>query len=180
MSRLLDRLQTKVSMIVGRGVISVINNTEKTQKFQVMFLANEIIDDIERFAEYGVKSFPKKGAQVAAVFKGGNRSNGLVIAVHDRRYEPTDGLEGEVIIYTDEDAVAQDARIHFKRGKIMELLGTLLSLGIAATAQFLVNQLFITSVYNSHKHPESGGGTTGVPDLQGVVGTHSTINTKAS
>lgn len=42
--------------------------------------------------------------------------------VHDRRYRPTDLQQGEVCIYTDEDS--SDHRIHLKRGKGIEMLGT--------------------------------------------------------
>jgi phage baseplate assembly protein V len=178
--RMMQPLRVKLSNLVGRGVLSLVNNSETTKKLQGLFFANEKITDIEHFSEYGLETVPLTGAQILGVFKGGNRSNGVITNVHDRRYRPVDLAEGEVVIYTDEDGKASLHRIHFKRGKIIHMLGTVIVLGTVAVALTLVNALFMTAVYNIHTHPESGGGTTSPPNQLGVVGTHTTTQTSAS
>jgi phage gp45-like len=47
---------------------------------------------------------------------------------------------------------------------------TVIELG-SLTTQTLANALFMTAVYNIHTHPESLGGTTGVPNHQNHPGT---------
>ena len=119
--RLINPLKNKIFLLLGRGILTVINNSELTQKIQIIALNEETISDMERFQEYGFESYPLEKAEVLAAFFNGNRDHGIAVCVHDRRYRPKDLIEGEVAIYTNEDAITpfriqmKKNRIHYRR-----------------------------------------------------------------
>jgi phage gp45-like len=171
-----------------------VNDSEMTQKLQAQFLAGETITDIERFSEYGFESYPLPGAQVATVFNGGNRSKGMVLAVHDRRYRPDYGVEGDSIQYTaidkttnfrrwmkDNSLTISDQCINYELTATtkVELKSIKVDLGLLPIFTVVMAN-FLTLIYNLHTHPESGPGTTGVPNQLGVPNVHTTTHTKAS
>lgn len=100
--RYISPLVRRIRLTIGRGVIRLVNDAAKVQTVQLAIMANETRSDIERFQEYGFTSVPKPGAEAAAIFLGGNRDHGIVIAVDDRRYRLKGLKSGEVAIYTDE------------------------------------------------------------------------------
>lgn len=92
--------------MVARVVVRMVNDGPKMQELQVGLLADELADGVERFQNYGFTSHPHPGAEGVAVFVGGDRAHGVVIAVDDRRYRLAALQPGEVAIYTDEgDAI---------------------------------------------------------------------------
>lgn len=91
----------KVNLMVGRGLIVAANDDSAIQTAQVGFMADEPADDVERIQEYGFTSVPLQGAECVAVFVGGNRDHGLLVAVDDRRYRLQGLKGGEVAIYDD-------------------------------------------------------------------------------
>jgi phage baseplate assembly protein V len=93
-------LTRRVNLMVARGVLALVNDAAKMQGVQVKLLSGEV-RDMERFQNYGFTSQPLAGAEVAAVFVGGNRNHGLVLAVDDRRYRVKSLQGGEVGIYDD-------------------------------------------------------------------------------
>ena len=114
--RVVSGIKSKMFLLLGRAILTAINNSESTQKLQVTLLAGETATDMERFQNYGFESFPLAGAEVAVMFLGGNREAGIALVVHDRRYRPTDLASGEVAIYTSEGC-----RLTLKAGKIAQL-----------------------------------------------------------
>ncbi len=93
-------LARRVNLMVARGVLSLVNDAAKMQGVQVKLLSGEV-RDMERFQNYGFTSQPHAGAEVAAVFVGGNRDHGLVLAVDDRRYRVKALAAGEVALFDD-------------------------------------------------------------------------------
>jgi phage baseplate assembly protein V len=93
-------LARKVSLMVARGVLALVNDAAKMQGVQVTLLSGEV-RDMERFQNYGYTSQPHAGAEVAAVFVGGNRDHGLALAIDDRRYRLKGLQGGEVALYDD-------------------------------------------------------------------------------
>jgi len=118
--RLIRPITNKIFLLLGRAVLKAVENSEDTQKIQVLALAEETISDIERFQEYGFETYPFAEAQVFIGVLNGNRDHGIALCVHDRRYRPTDLSEGEVCIYTDEDATTE-FRLWLKRNRIAYL-----------------------------------------------------------
>lgn len=93
-------LARRVNLMVARGVLALVDDAAKMQGVQVTLLSGEV-RDMERFQDYGLSSQPHAGAEVAAVFVGGNRNHGLVLAIDDRRYRLKGLQGGEVALYDD-------------------------------------------------------------------------------
>lgn len=114
--RIVAPLRDRVMLMVARGVVERVRDNRKLQEVQAQVGAGQLAGRLERFQEYGFTSKPKPGAECVAVFVGGNRDHGLVVAVDDRRYRITGMESGEVAIYTDEGDC-----LHFKRNHVVEL-----------------------------------------------------------
>jgi phage baseplate assembly protein V len=175
--RTVTKLKHKIFLSVGRGIVSAINNSGKTQRCQLQALANEILAGVDRYQEYGLETFPKTDAEFLAVFPGGNRDQGVIVCVHDRRYRPTNLASGEVMVYTLEN-VGGDHRIHLKSGKAVEVVGTVVKLG-ASSGHKAVCVEDLIDAFNNHTHPETGA-TTGTPTVPLVKADYVTQETKAT
>lgn len=113
MTRLLAPLYNKLFLMLGRAVLKAVNNSDLTQKVQVVALKDETLTDVEHFQNYGFEHFPEAGAEVYLCFLNGNRDQGQALLVHDRRYRPSDLSEGDVCVYSKTDATTGH-RIHLK------------------------------------------------------------------
>lgn len=101
---LVHPIKTKIANAITRAVVSRVDDSLGIQSVQIGALADEDIDDGERFQEYGFTSVPVEGAEAVAIFPNGDRAHPLVIAVDDRRYRITGLAAGEVAIYNDQGA----------------------------------------------------------------------------
>ncbi|OGC76298.1 hypothetical protein A2619_05785 [candidate division WWE3 bacterium RIFOXYD1_FULL_39_9] len=119
-SRLLAPIKRQIYMLIGRAIVSYIDNSKSTQLLQLRLLADEISSNVERFEEYGFTTYPLVNSEALASFVNGNRNHGIILCVHDRRYRPTDLASGEVAIYTHEDLSSPNHRIHLKSGNEIE------------------------------------------------------------
>lgn len=101
-ARLVAPYARRLSNMVARGTVSLVNAASKMQSLQLRLLAGESKDDVEHFEPYGLTSHPRPGAECVALFLDGDRSHGIVVCVADRRYR-VKGLEsGEVILHDDQ------------------------------------------------------------------------------
>lgn len=114
--RVLAPLQRCVELMVGRCVLRAVTDTDGIQTARIGLLAGETRTGVERFQNYGFTSVPLPGAEGLAVFRGGSRDHGIIVAVDDRRYRLTGLADGEVALYTDEGDT-----IHLKRGKVIDV-----------------------------------------------------------
>lgn len=128
-NKLIKRVKGKIQLVIGRAVLAAIKNDEKTQKVQVVALYDETITNIERFQEYGLETYPKKEAEVLINFINGNRDQGIVSCIHDRRYRPQNLSEGDVMLYTHENKDNDDFHIHLKTNKGMSIKGDVINIG---------------------------------------------------
>ena len=117
--RMTEPLRRRIALLVGRAIVTLIDDTTGLQQAQVSLLAGEIRDKIDRMQQYGFTSVPLPGAQGAAVFIGGDREHGVLICTDDARYRLKNMASGEVAIYTD-----QGDKIHFKRGGTIEIVAS--------------------------------------------------------
>jgi phage baseplate assembly protein V len=86
-------------MMFGRGVLRGTKDDGPRQQVQVELLKGEIRDDVEHMQNYGFTSHAT-GGDCAVAFLGGNREQGIVLVVDDRRFRLA--LQpGEVAIYDD-------------------------------------------------------------------------------
>lgn len=112
-ARLVAPYARRLSNLVARGTVSLVNAATKMQSLQLRLLAGESKDDVEHFEPYGLTSHPQPGAECVALFLDGDRSHGVVVCVADRRYR-VKGLEsGEVILHDD-----QGQSVYLMRGGI--------------------------------------------------------------
>jgi phage baseplate assembly protein V len=170
LSKMIAPLNRRARLMVGRGILKLIKDTTKVQQVQVLMLADETHDDVERFAEYGFTSAPAVDAEAIVVCVGGERSHAIVIATEDRRYRPKGLAEGEVALYTKQNG----KRVYLKSNGEVHLGADTENLGddnLVALAKLVKDELtalrntvnnFITTDYATHLHP-SGMGPTGTP-----------------
>lgn len=92
-------LSNRVMMMFSRGVVRGVTDSNGRQQLQVELLKDELRDDIEHMQNYGFTSHAT-GGDVAVAFIGGNREQGIVLAVDDRRYRIS-LKPGEVAMYDD-------------------------------------------------------------------------------
>lgn len=111
-------LARRVRLLVGRGILRLVNDGLKLQGVQVSLLADEVHDNVERFQEYGFTSHPHPGAEAIALSVGGSRDHAVVISIDDRRYRLKGLGAGEVALYDDQGQV-----IRLKRGKEIHAYG---------------------------------------------------------
>lgn len=112
--KILAPYRNRILNLVGRAVISAINDSKSLQRLQLKVNADEVLDDVERVQEYGFASNPKIGAEAVVLFLGGDKSHGLVIATDDRRYRMKVS-SGKVAIYDDEGQY-----VYIKTGGVIE------------------------------------------------------------
>lgn len=198
--RLIAPIKTKIFLSLGRGILKAINNTEGTQKIQVVALKDEIINNMERFQEYGFETYPLADSQVAAIFLNGNRDHGLALCVHDRDQRPQDLVEGEVCVYGKDD-VTTPFRLHFKDGGILNIKAATLDIDVSgnttedvtSTKTITANSVVINAatvylggasgsgkflvhedaqvLYDAHTHAGGGAGVPNVPWTNAVLTT---------
>ena len=147
-------LRRRVMLMVGRAVLTVVNDATPLQTVQVEGLPGEIIDGAERFQMYGLTSHPLPGADALVLAVGGIRQHPVVL-IDDRRHRVKELAEGEVCIYTDEDEDGDPMRIVLKRGREIDIRagGTrirMTSSGVAITGGSLTHNG--TNVGSTHVH----------------------------
>jgi phage baseplate assembly protein V len=89
----------RVRLIVGRGRLTLSDDSKTAQLLQVQLNSLEVRDQTPRLAEFGFTSRPPVGSDVVMLFLGGNRSNGVAIATGHQPSRPKNLTEGEVMLY---------------------------------------------------------------------------------
>lgn len=118
-SRLLRPIRVALANSIARAVVQLVDDAKKQQMAQLGVLEGEDVDDAEHFQPYGFSSVPFPGAEAIVIFPGGDRGHPLVPVVADRRYRPTGGQAGEVVLYTDEGD-----QVRLGRGHVISLSTT--------------------------------------------------------
>ncbi|WP_341899333.1 phage baseplate assembly protein V [Ferrovibrio terrae] len=97
--RMLMPLSNRISLMVGRAVLKVVNDGGGLQRLQVVVMNDELHDNVERFQNYGLSSVPAGGSQALIVAIGGSRSHLVAVAVDDQDSRPKNLKGGEVMLY---------------------------------------------------------------------------------
>lgn len=116
LDRLLRPLQNRISNMLARAVVSLVNDSKKMQLLQLNVLEGETREEIERFQDYGFTSVPLPDSEAVVLFIGGRRDHGVAIAVDDRRYRLKDLQPGEVALYHKDGA-----KVHLKANGSIEI-----------------------------------------------------------
>ena len=80
LNRLLAPYWTRIQLLVGRFVIQAIRETPLLREAQLVGLAEETLEHVELFQEYGFSSRPRPDAEAIAACVGGLRDHAVVIA----------------------------------------------------------------------------------------------------
>ena len=124
-------MKNGIANMLARGVVALGNSASKLQSLQLRLLAGEVKDNVEHLEPYGFTACPLPGAEALAAFIGNDRSHGVVVVVADRRFRLQGLKPGEVALYTDEGD-----RIHFKRGRILDIETDTLNIKASASVNF--------------------------------------------
>ena len=164
LKRVLQPIHRRLSLIVTRALVNLVDSEKLMQEIQVQSVGGETLDGIEHFEPYGYTSRAKQGAEALLAALGGKRSHLVAVSVADRRFRLKGLAEGEVAMYTDEGDV-----IHFKRGNIIEIKAVTKVIIDSPTAEFTgtvtaeVDVIAAGISLKSHTHPGDSGGSTGPP-----------------
>lgn len=111
----LQRLARSIQLIIGRGIVRLVNDSGALQEMQVELLSGELLN-LERFQDYGITSVPLPGAEAITVAVGGRRGKSVVVRADDRRYRVKLG-PGEVALYTHEQTI-----LALRSGGVVEII----------------------------------------------------------
>jgi len=100
--RMMAPLEHRVRLMLGRAILTAIDDSTLVQALQIEALDGERHDGVEHFQTYGLTSVPPAGLEALIAFVGGLRSHGVAIAVGDRKYRMRGLSSGEVAIYDDQ------------------------------------------------------------------------------
>ena len=101
LQRALLKIKNRIFLLIGRAILTAIDNSGETQRMQMTALKGETLDGVERFQEYGFEGYPKVDGKTENIvlFFNGNRDYGVVIKSFNKSFRPKDLIEGEVCMY---------------------------------------------------------------------------------
>ncbi len=109
LDRYLGGLRRRILLMVGRAVLTAVDDAGGLQRVAVTALKDETHDAVERFQNYGFTSHPLAGADVLLVAVAGNRDHPIAAAIDDRRRRPHNSRPGDVALYHESDDPEADA-----------------------------------------------------------------------
>ena len=181
MTRFVAPIRRRLSLVVGRGILSALDETKALQVLKVITGPDEALDSIEHIQNYGFTSVPEAGGEVVLVCVGGNRGQAIAIAADDSRARKKDLAPGDVAVYRKGgDYILLNAdgiKIH-SSGKVVVDAGTV-ELSNAGTLKALMTEDLV-GIFNAHVHATVT--SLGVPTQPAVLippATAVTLKTKA-
>jgi phage baseplate assembly protein V len=97
--RFLSPVYRRIAVLISRGILQTIDDSKNIPLIKVSLGASEVKDALEYLQTYGFTSVPEQGAETVIAFIGGNRDNGVAIAVGDSRSRKKDLASGDVCVY---------------------------------------------------------------------------------
>ncbi len=98
-NKAISPLKRKVLLMIGRGVMLAVTDSEKIQLVQLSLLEGETKDKVESFAHFGFTSNPPIGSDCIMLSVGGNREHGIIIGTEHRDFRLKDLASGDSAIY---------------------------------------------------------------------------------
>lgn len=160
--RIIAHLQRRVMLMVGRGIVNLVDDSGKVQGMQVGLLSNEVRDQIENVQQFGFSSVPPKGSEAVAVFHGGTRDHGIIVATGHRDSRPRGLKEGEAILYNslgDSIKMRLDGVVEINCRSQIILNGNMRVNGTLSADEIIDGQIKL----GDHQHPIPNGPNTGGP-----------------
>jgi phage baseplate assembly protein V len=166
---LAQTLLRKLARKILRGIVSLTYDSTGIQRVQVRTLNGDVYE-LPRYQQYGLTANPQNSSEAVVLMT--DESNGIVIAVDDRRYRLTGLAKGEVALYDD-----LGSKIHLQRdGNILIQCSTKVILDtpdVHATGNITadgeiqdrakssgISMSQMRDIYNSHDHQEGVGTPT--------------------
>jgi len=146
----------RLANLISRVVLSRVDDSKKMQAVQLTALDGETRENVERVQNYGFTSVPLAGAEGVAVFVGGYRDHGLVVAMDDRRYRPTGLQAGEVALYS-----SGGTKVLLKANGDVEITPA------SGSVKVIGDVLAGTISLKNHTHPHGGLATNATVGLAG-------------
>lgn len=156
LQRVLEPYARKFTNLMGLGLVKIIYASDEMQKLQVKMLEGELRDKLSHVQNYGFSIHPHPDSEALVLFPNGDKTEGLVISVNDRRYY-LQVERGEVAIYDD-----LKQKVHLTRDGIIIKSDQKITLDAPET--HVTKKLIIDGLeFNAHTHTdvEPGGGTSG-------------------
>lgn len=114
----IHRLTDRVVSLFGYGLLKVVDDSGLQQVAQFNLNpggpVEEVIDRVLRLGEYGFYSCPPPGAEGVAVFMGGRRTSGVIVATGYKAARPKGLAPGEAMLF---NALAQQFIVASADGK---------------------------------------------------------------
>ena len=129
-------LRRRVMLMVGRAVLTVVDDSTGLQTVQVEGLRDEVIDGAEKFGMYGITSHPLKGADALVFSVGGMRQHSIIF-IDDRRHRVTELAEGEVCLYSHLDEEGNLHRVLLNKDRGVEVHGV--DVVVHASGDYTIN-----------------------------------------
>ncbi len=107
LARILNPLKQRILLLIGRGLIQALRQTQGLPELAAELLRGEARDNLVLMQDFGLASLPPAGGECVVLFPGGDRSLGLVVATDDRTRRPQDLAEGDCAIYSAGDHETQ-------------------------------------------------------------------------
>lgn len=104
LQRALDPFSRKIASLVVLGLVKLVYKSDKQQQLQAAMLDGELRDKLKHYQNYGFTHHPHNDAECLTLFANGDKAEGLVVAVNDRRYH-MQVEQGEVALYDDQKQV---------------------------------------------------------------------------
>lgn len=167
----------RLRRLIGIGQLNLVDDTGAQQKTQMQIgvggpaVLQEIIDQLTRLSEYGFASNPPLGSPALALFLGGRRSEGVIIATGDAATRLTNLLAGEAALYNGVKGtfakMADDGTLQINCPVVIT------NGGLTATGDILdhssdgkgATMEAMRQTHDTHTHP-AGSPNTGVPNQQ--------------
>jgi len=84
LSNAIAPLKRQVQLMIGRAIITTINDSPGIQQVNLKIYADDVKDKTELFSQFGFVSSPPPGTECIMLSVGGNRDHGVVIATEHR------------------------------------------------------------------------------------------------
>jgi len=163
--QILEPVTNKIKSMLSKAIVSLVNDSTNMQLIQIEILKDEVKDNVERVQDYGLTSFPRKGAEALIGFINGNKDHGVAIKVDDSRVRPKNLQEGEVVLYHESGSkiyMKSNGDINIESAGKVTLDGDSIELGSGVLEKLIKGDSFLT-FFNSHVHVVPGIGPSAVP-----------------
>lgn len=100
-NRMLAPLARRLRLMIGRAIVTAIDDAGKIQAAQVKLLDGEVRDGVEVLLQYGIASLPPGNPEGLYFSVGGDRGHGVMICIADRQYRLRNLRAGESALYDD-------------------------------------------------------------------------------